>query len=230
MQTSLITNNPGQYPEPIERIRPGIMADTGMSEKQFASFYAVVTVELFKLKTAYPTQAQNWTDTDWDAREALWLEVFAGIDPWVIHEGVLRFIKNDRKGFFPAPGQVMGYVEDVAAEREKEQKRIVAEAHWARVAESDKRVAAGENCSTCRFCEHRPEPPKYTDPNYTEYHRAITTEDKEKHMSKNLYCQNPDSSKYEGSFGHGTVATIVCDLYVPAGQSNIRLLTGGEAV
>jgi hypothetical protein len=48
------------------------------------------------------------------------LEVFAGIDHVTLREAITQFIKTDRGSFFPAPGQVMGIVEQLIGARPKE--------------------------------------------------------------------------------------------------------------
>jgi len=78
---------------------------------------AVISAELAKLRFAYPTQARNFKQEEADIIQALWSEVFAGVDPVILHEAVIRFIKTDRKAFFPSPGQIMGVVEDIKKER-----------------------------------------------------------------------------------------------------------------
>jgi hypothetical protein len=34
-----------------------------------------------------------------------------------------------------------------------------------------------------------------------------------------LFCQNPDSYKYEGDYGWGTAASILCEFYEPKTES-----------
>lgn len=72
--------------------------------------------ELARLQTAYPTQARNYSQTEVEVTCALWADIFGRIHPQVFHEAVDRFILNDRKGFFPTPGQVVKYVEDIISE------------------------------------------------------------------------------------------------------------------
>ena len=83
---------------------------------------ALVATELFKLRTAYPTQARNYTEREVRALNALWSEIFAEVDPGLLHEAVTRFIVSDRKGYFPSPGQILGCIEQIAAEREEPKK------------------------------------------------------------------------------------------------------------
>jgi hypothetical protein len=97
--------------------KAAVAARTGMDERQIANYFALVSMELLKLKTAYPAQARNYSPQEMDALTALWLEIFAEVDLRVLHEAVRRFIAGDRKAFFPAPGQIMGIVEILEKER-----------------------------------------------------------------------------------------------------------------
>lgn len=93
----------------------------GMTEKQWAQYDAVVSLELAKLRAVYPTQARSFSDDEYNTMTAVWLEAFADVDPQALHEAIMRFIKADRKAFFPSPGQIMGCVEEIQAEqRERE--------------------------------------------------------------------------------------------------------------
>jgi len=151
----------------------------------------LIAAELYTLRMAYPVQARNFTEREVMRTNQLWAEVFAGIDLHLIHKAIIRFIATDRKAFFPSPGQIWGMVEEIIAEDEAERKRQAAERSMMEYAKHRQRVKNGENCSTCRFCEHR-----QVD--------GITTK---------LFCQNPHSYKYEGDFGYGTAATILCEFY-----------------
>jgi hypothetical protein len=171
--------------------------------------------ELAVLATAFPTVVRGYDASEHKAMKALWHGIFRNIPQEVLREAILRFIINDRKGFFPAPGQIVGYVEQIAAEHKAERDRIAHEAHMTMLREIDRRIKAGENCSTCRFCEHRREKPSHHDKNYDAYNRAFYPDEREALMTEHLYCQNPDSYKYEGDGGYGTVADILCELYEP---------------
>ncbi len=65
------------------------------------------------LQVAYPTQARNFTQGEIQTTCTLWGEIFGRVHPNLLHEAVKRFIQEDRKGFFPAPGQIVGYVEEI---------------------------------------------------------------------------------------------------------------------
>ena len=173
-----------------------IMDKYGISEQQWAIYDAEVSIGLLTLRTAFPTQARNYSDREHDMLSALWLEIFAEIEPGLLRESVMRFISTDRKGFFPAPGQIMGIVEEIIDERKKQAAAESAERHYAYLRELQKRIDNGENCSTCKFCEHR---------------EVVDMWDKTK--KPGLFCQNPASYKYEGEYGYGTAASILCEHY-----------------
>lgn len=165
-----------------------------------------IAAELYTLRMAYPVQARKFSEREVRRTNELWAEIFAGADLRLLHKALIRFMATNRSGYFPSPGQVFGVLEDIAAEEAAEQKRIATERHWARVAAIERRIAQGENCATCCFCEHR----------------KVKTNKPDELMSNKdatgLFCQNPDSYKYEGQTGYGTAATILCEYYAPAAQ------------
>ena len=179
-----------------------IMDKYGMTEQAWAILDAEVSIGLLTLRTAFPTQARNYSDREHDMLTALWLEIFAEVERGILNEAIMRFVAADRKGFFPSPGQVMGYVEEIIAERKKREDDERARVHYAYLRELQKRIDNGENCSTCRFCVCR---------------EVKSLWQKEKEVG--LFCQNPDSYKYEGDYGWGTAASILCDLYEPKNQN-----------
>ena len=176
----------------------------GMTEQQWIVYDAEVSIGLLTLRTAFPTQARNYSDREHDMLTALWLEIFAEIEPGTLREAIMRFIAADRKGFFPAPGQIMGIVEEIIDERKKQATAEQAERHYAYLRELQRRIDNGENCSTCRFCEHRKVEKSYW--------RRDDTNDKTEIV---LFCQNPESYKFEGDGGYGTAARILCEYYEP---------------
>jgi len=174
-----------------------LMHKYGMTAQEWAIYDAAISVGLLKLRTAFPTQTRNYSDREHDMLMALWLEIFVAIEPGIFHEAIMRFVAADRKGFFPSPGQIMGIVEGIQAERERQAKEERIKAHAAYLQQIQRRIDSGENCSTCKFCEHRDAPQKLG---------SAKTEVR-------LFCQNPDSFKYEGQYGHGTAAIILCEHY-----------------
>jgi hypothetical protein len=197
MQNELTIPNSGPPMPLTESAQRSITAKTGMSERQWANYYAVVSVELFKLRTAYPTQARNYSDRETDALTALWLEIFAGIELEVLHEAVVRFIAADRKAFFPSPGQVMGHVDEIHAEIEAEKRRVAHEQHMAELRETQRLIDAGERCENCVFVRYEEQKAGYGYPPGT---------------TKTVkFCTNPES--YYSGDTWGTVIDRRCDLF-----------------
>ena len=192
--TAIVQANEPRSLTDIAKFR--IMDKHGMTGQAWALLDAEVSIGLLTLRTAYPTQARNYSDREHDMLTALWLEIFAEVERGILHEAIMRFVAADRKGFFPSPGQVMGYVEEIIAGRKKREDEERMKRHAAYLREIQKRIDNGENCSTCRFCVCR---------------EVKSLWKKEKEVG--LFCQNPDSYKYEGEHGWGTAASILCDLY-----------------
>ena len=173
------------------------MSRCGITEQEWAAYDAEISIGLLTLRTAFPTQTRSYSDREYDMLTALWLETFVEVEPGIIHDAILHFVNTDRKGFFPSPGQIMGNVVDIQAQRERQAAEDRSKAHAEYLWQMQQRIDNGENCSTCLFCEHRKMPPKW-DGNETKVR---------------LFCQNPDSYKHEGRHGHGTAATILCEYY-----------------
>jgi len=87
-----------------------------LSPENQAKQNALIRAEVKVLRTAYMVQTKNMSNDDLAAIEKLWKETFACVDPFILHEAVMRFIKKDRKGFFPAPGLIIGYIEEIVSE------------------------------------------------------------------------------------------------------------------
>ena len=201
-QTAIIRHEPAHQPPSLAgAAKNRIMSKFGTTEQAWAIYDAEVSIGLLTLRTAFPTQARNYSDREHDMLMALWFEIFAEVEPGILREAIMRFISTDRKGFFPAPGQVMGIVEEIITERKKQEKAERTERHIAYLRALQKRIDNGENCSTCKFCVCRKEKSFWSN----------QPEDK-------LFCQNPESYKYEGEYGHGTVADILCEFYEPKPQ------------
>lgn len=184
----------------------------GMTEQGWAIYDAEVSIGLLTLRTAFPTQSRNYSDREHDMLAALWLEIFVEVERGILHEAIMRFVSNDRKGFFPSPGQIMGIVEDMQAEREQLEKDERMREHVIERQAYYQRVESGENCSTCLSCECR---------------AFVHPYDSQQNESR-LFCQNPNSYKYEGNSGYGTSANIVCDFYEP--KPLMEGLKGGDAI
>jgi bacterioferritin-associated ferredoxin len=157
-QTALVRQEAMQLPTTptfADLAKTRIINKYNMTEQSWVIYDAAMSIGLLTLRTAYPTQARNYSDKEHDMLAALWLEIFAEVKPDILYEAIMRFISTDRKGFFPSPGQVMGIVESIVKEREwKETEKRIAE-HAIYLRELQKRIDGGENCSTCLFCEHR---------------------------------------------------------------------------
>jgi len=188
------TNN---SPALAELVKNRIINKNGITTQEWAVYDAEISVGLLMLRTAFPTQARNYSDREHDMLMALWLEIFVATEPGIFHDAIMRFVAADRRGFFPSPGQIMGIVEDIQAERERQATDERIKTHAAYLRQLQQRVDSGENCSTCKFSEHRDTQQKLG---------SAKTEVR-------LFCQNPDSFKYEGQYSHGTAATILCEHY-----------------
>lgn len=77
----------------------------------------VVDSQLLVLQTAFPTVVRNYDKYEYQALRNLWYGIFKGVPKDLLEEAIRRFIINDRKGFFPSPGQIVGYIEEIVIER-----------------------------------------------------------------------------------------------------------------
>ena len=213
-QTALVRQDTSQQSTLTGVAKSRIISKYGMTEQQWAMYDAEVSIGLLTLRTAFPTQARNYSDREYDVLTALWLEIFAEVELGLLREAIMRFVATDRKGFFPSPGQVMGLVEDIVAEREAKAATERAERHYAELREHQRRIDNGENCATCRFCLQREVEKTWTNPN----------------KEIGLFCQNPESYKYEGGGGYGTAASILCEYYEPKNESDDNSLICGGSV
>jgi hypothetical protein len=202
--TAIVQANEPRTLTDITKLR--IMDKYGITEQAWAILDAEVSIGLLTLRTAFPTQARNYSDREHDMLTALWLEIFAEVERGILNEAIMRFVAADRKGFFPSPGQVMGFVEEIIKEREKRAKEESMKIHAAYLRQLQQRIDNGENCSTCRFCITREVKHFWNKANEAE---------------QGLFCQNPESYKYEGEHGYGTAASILCDLYEPKNENGV---------
>ena len=200
-QTDLVQRS--QEPASLASLtKKRMMSKYGITEQEWAVYDAEMSMGLLTLRTAFPTQSRNYNDREHDMLMALWLEIFVEIERGILNEAIVRFVTSDRKGFFPSPGQIVGIIEDIQAERKAQIEAERSRKHYEYLRQIQQRIDNGENCSTCRFCEKRME-------------KSILT----KQTVENLYCQNPNSYKYESEYGWGTAASIVCDFYEPKESS-----------
>jgi hypothetical protein len=182
---------------------------------ELAKREAILSSEILRLRVAYPTQARNFSPQETAMLNELWREIFIAVEPIIFREAVMRFITTDRKSFFPSPGQIVGFVEQIIAEREEERKRISDELHWSKVRANDELIRNGEHCGTCKYCRHAFIAPDMYDKGYREWQLARNEEERLKLRIEKLYCENPSSNKYEGEHGYGTARTIRCEYYEP---------------
>ena len=197
-QTALVTQDTAYQPPTFSGLAKNrVISKYGMTEQEWAIYDAALSIGLLTLRTAFPTQTRNYSDREHDMLAALWLEIFAEVNPEILREAIMRFISTDRKGFFPAPGQIMGFVEDIQKEREWQETERRMKEHAVYLREIQRRVNNGENCSTCKFCVRR----------------EVTDKWNSRKTEMGLFCQNPESYKYEGDYGYGTAASILCDYY-----------------
>lgn len=182
----------------LDMTKNTLMSKHGMTEQEWALLDAEVSISLMHAKAGYFNQCRNLSDSEYDMLAATWLEMFAPIERGILHEAVMRFIRADFKGFFPTPGQVMGFVEEILEERRRKARTEAFERECERLEAHNRRVQNGENCSTCQYCQARTE---------------MVGSPIDPREETRLFCQNPDSYKFEGNFGYGTAATILCGLY-----------------
>lgn len=155
-----------------------------------------VSAQLLVLQTAFPAVVRNFDKFEFQALQSLWYDVFKNVPEEVMREAIRRFIINDRKGFFPSPGQIVKYVEQIAAEekmrRDEEEFKKEMERYAAIRAEEQRLIEAGEICGNCKYCRRETPPPMRW---YADWGGLV----EEKIFPEQLYCVNPDSRKYAGS-------------------------------
>ncbi len=78
-----------------------------------------INSQLLVLQTAFPTVVRNYDEYEVQALQQLWYDIFKNVPEQLMREAIKRFIINDRKGFFPSPGQIVGYIEQIVAEQKE---------------------------------------------------------------------------------------------------------------
>jgi hypothetical protein len=78
-----------------------------------------INSQLLVLQTAFPTIVRNYDEYEVQALQQLWYDIFKNVPEQLMREAIKRFIINDRKGFFPSPGQIVGYIEQIVAEQKE---------------------------------------------------------------------------------------------------------------
>lgn len=79
----------------------------------------IINSQLLVLQTAFPTVVRNYDEYEVQALQQLWYDIFKNVPEQLMREAIKRFIINDRKGFFPSPGQIVGYIEQIVAEQKE---------------------------------------------------------------------------------------------------------------
>ncbi|MCL2215430.1 MAG: replicative helicase loader/inhibitor [Defluviitaleaceae bacterium] len=145
--------------------------------RQIYQYEALVTVELLKLRYAFPVQSQSASVETATNTAMVWAEALMGIEPEIIHAAVAKFIKDDRKGFFPSPGQIVGLAEKIIIERKNH------DLHLANMQQMLGNFDPGEEC--CGTCEN-----SHPELEQSKYHSGI--------QIKYLYCAygNPKVPAY----------------------------------
>lgn len=80
-----------------------------------------INKQLMVLSTAFPTVVRNYDDYEVKAMQELWYSIFKNVPEELFQEGIKRYIINDRKGFFPSPGQIVGIIVDIVEKRKWEE-------------------------------------------------------------------------------------------------------------
>lgn len=149
-----------------------------------------ISEQLLVLQTAFPTIVRNYDEYEVQALQQLWYDIFKNVPEQLMREAIKRFIINDRKGFFPSPGQIVGEIEQIVAEQKEAElmKRLLE--HQEAMLEYDRLVEKGENCSNCEFCRRE-----------TEY------------GSEKMFCKNAQSINYEGTRKVGVSKSLRCEFF-----------------
>lgn len=158
--TITVTNNSAN----IVAVSPNQLATQTavvMTEIEKAEHSALIAVELYRLRTAYPVQARNFSEEEAEAMNALWSEIFMGVDLQLMHEATMRFIITNKTGFFPSPGQIVDVIEQIIKEREIAEREASQRQHAIYMRWYYKTVEQGYNCGNCRHCKR-----VFKDPNY----------------------------------------------------------------
>ena len=117
-----------------------------------------LNAQLLVLQTAFPTVVRGYDQMEFKALQSLWYDVFKNVPEELMSEAIRRFIINDRKGFFPSPGQIVGYIEQIVNEQNVQRWReeLMREQERQRAAEEEdeRALAAGIKCENCLYCRH----------------------------------------------------------------------------
>lgn len=78
-----------------------------------------INAQLLVLQTAFPTVVRNYDHYEFQALQQLWYDIFKNVPEQLMREAIRRYIINDRKGFFPSPGQIIGCIKQIVLEQEE---------------------------------------------------------------------------------------------------------------
>ena len=150
-----------------------------------------INSQLLVLQTAFPTVVRNYDQFEFQAMQKLWYDIFKNVPELLMQEAIKRFIINDRKGFFPSPGQIIGYIEQIAQEqKEAEEERRMIE-RLEKLLEYDNRVKKGENCANCKFCK----------------------QETDRRNGEMMFCTNTESINYVRARKAGVTNDLCCELF-----------------
>ncbi len=90
------------------------LVDIGQKRKQL---YLAVSAVFCQLRRIYPAQLKNLTADEVHELTAVWTDALSGLEIKILDEAVSRFIKTDKKGFCPVPGQIRMLAEEIETER-----------------------------------------------------------------------------------------------------------------
>lgn len=94
-----------------------------MTEEQTKWVEESIAGVIATIQLAYPVQMRNYSKEEVFATCKLWRELFGRVHPQLLYEATMRFIKTDRKGFPPVPGQIIGYIENIIGEIKESEHR-----------------------------------------------------------------------------------------------------------
>lgn len=111
-----------------------------------------INSKLLALQTAFPTIVRNYDQHEFEALQNLWYDIFKNVPEQLMNEAIKRFIIADRKGFFPSPGQIIGYIEQIVEEQQAAEERQKMLEYQEEMRKQHDLIYAGERCENCIYC------------------------------------------------------------------------------